>query len=171
MRVTKSEMEINLRSELVSEMTVDRIQFKPEWVHQKGWKVVPVETGMSFSAEDIKNIVAGLQRFGLSECFAIATEELDPLPICYVLEITEEDFREFNRNCGLFWFFLTDEQQSWAISCNNNYNLFAGKPELLESMLGKPIEEARAEYLSFATALAKEPDDPLVRMAKHYADL
>lgn len=171
MRVIEGEMEVKKRSELVSEMTVDRIQFNPEWVHQKGWKVVPVETGMSFSEEDIKNIVAGLRESGLSECFAIATEVLDPLPICYALEITEEDFREFNRNCGLFWFFITDEQRSWAISCNNNYNLFAGKQELLESMLGKPIEEARAEYLSFATALAKGSDDPLLRVARHYAAL
>jgi len=45
MRVIEDEMEVKKRSELVSEMTVDRIQFKPEWVHQKGWKAVPVETG------------------------------------------------------------------------------------------------------------------------------
>lgn len=171
MRMIEDELEVKKYRELVSEMTVDRIQFRPEWVHQKGWKVVPVETGMSFSEEDIKNIVSGLRRLGFSQCFAIATEALDPLPMCYALEITEEDFREFNRNCGLFLFFITDEQQSWAISCNNNYNLFAGNPELLEAMLGKPIDEAREEYLSFATMLAKEPDEPLLRVAKHYAAL
>jgi hypothetical protein len=171
MRAIQDEMEVKRRRTLVSEMTADRGQFRSEWVHDKGWKVVPVETGMSFSKDDIKNIVSGLRGFGHSECFAIATEALEPLPICYSLEITEGDFQEFDRECGLFWFLITDEQRSWALSCNNTYNLFAGPPNLLEAMLGKSIENARAEYLSFATSVATEPDEPMVQVARHYAAL
>jgi hypothetical protein len=171
MKVITDEAEVARHKELVSEMTIEQGQFRPEWVHRKGWKVVPVETGMCFSEDDIKGIVSGLRKYDISEGFTIATEPLDPLPVCYSLSITEEDFQEFNRTCGLFWFFITDERRSWAISCNNTYNLFAGPPELLEAMLGKSIAEARDEYLSFATALAKEPDEPLLQVAKHYAAL
>lgn len=171
MRAVQDEMEVKKRRILISEMMADRSQFRSEWVHDKGWRVVPVETGMSFSEDDIKNIVSGLKGFGCSECFAIATEALEPLPMCYSLEVTEEDFREFNRECGLFWFLITDDQRSWAISCNNTYNLFAGEPELLEAVLGKSIEDARAEYLSFATSVAKEPDEPMLQVARHYAAL
>jgi hypothetical protein len=66
---------------------------------------------------------------------------------------------------------LTVEDRMWAISCNEWYNLFAGTPELLEAMLGKPVDQAREEFLSFATAVANGPDDPLLQVAKHYAGL
>lgn len=163
--------EIEASRSLVAEMTVNDIEFSSDWIHREGWKVVPVESGMRFSEEDIHQLVPALRQAGFVECLAVATEPLDPMPSCYRMSITEEEFREFNRTCGLFRFLITDETRAWAISCNEWYNLFAGKPELLESMLGKPIEEARAEYLSFATALAKEPDEPLLQVAKHYAAL
>jgi len=161
--------------ELVREMThADAhrgYEFNDEWVQRRGWKVVPVEDTCHFAAEEIATLVPVLRGAGYSECVAVATEPLDPAPACYRLSISEEDLREFNKECGPFRYLLTSEDRTWAISCNEWYNLFAGKPELLESMLGKPISEAREEYLSFATALAKEPDEPLLRVAKHYAAL
>lgn len=160
---------------LVREMTLtdpnQSYKFNDEWVHRRGWKVVPVEDTCHFAADEIATLVPVLRRAGYSECVAVATEPLDPAPACYRLSISEEDLREFNKECGPFRYLLTDEDRAWAISCNEWYNLFAGKPELLEAMLGKPIEEARAEYLSFATALAKKPDEPLLEVAKHYAAL
>ena len=85
--------------------------------------------------------------------------------------VTERDFGNFNAECGLFRYILIDEAQSWAISCNEWYNLFATDPALLEAMLGKSIESARQEYLRFATQLARQPDEPLMRVARYYAEL
>jgi hypothetical protein len=146
-------------------------EFNDEWVQQCGWKVVPVEDACHFAPDEIETIVPALLDAGYSECVAVATEPLDPAPACYRLSISAEDLREFNRVCGPFRYLLMDEDQNWALSCSEWYNLFAGKPELLEAMLGKPISEAREEYLSFATALAKSPDEPLLQVAKRYAAL
>jgi hypothetical protein len=157
---------------LVTEMTLSgeyqECEFNPEWLRNHEWKVVPVEDGNHFTPEDIHVIVPALREAGYAECIAVATEPVGSLPSCYRLSVTEEDFRNFNRECGLLRYLLTDEARSWAISCNEWYVLFAGKRELLEAMLGKSVEEAREEYLRFATALSKQPDEPLLKVAERY---
>jgi len=157
---------------LIGEMTEDRIQFKTNWLRQKNWCVVPVEDGMHFSAGDLERIVLALQHAGYHQCITIAAEALDPLPPCYRMSITEDDFREFNRTCGLFWFLITDEHGSWAISCNDSYDLFAGERKLVEAMVGKAIPAAREEFERFSRELAHgNPDYPPLRVAQHYAEL
>jgi hypothetical protein len=67
---------------------------------------------------------------------------------------------------------LLPEDRSWAISCNEWYNLFGAKPELLEALLGEPIKLARREFAEFATALARgNADETLLRVAEHYATI
>lgn len=156
---------------LASEMTTDESEFRTEWIRARAWQVVPVEDGNHFAPEDIAALVPALQNAGYRECFAVATEPLGDLPACYRMSITEEEFRSFNAECGLFRYIVMDETRSWAISCNEWYNLFAAERKLLEAMLGKSIERARQEYLNFATELSKQPDEPLLRVARHYAKL
>jgi hypothetical protein len=60
--------------------------------------------------------------------------------------------------------------RSWAISCNELYNLFAGEQSLVEAMLGIPVEEARKRFLAFAEPLASgNTEYPLLKAAQHYA--
>jgi hypothetical protein len=170
MNVISDKSEIALYRVQMSEMMEDQTEFRPKWLRQRNWKVAPVESGMRFSEEDIKAIVAALRSAGYSECIALATEPLDPLPCCYRMSITDEDFREFNRTCGLFRFLLTDEHQSWAISCTEWYNLFAGEEVLLVPMLQMAIDEARSVFLEFAQQLAKgDPSDVLLKTAQRYS--
>lgn len=147
--------------------------FNPEWVHTHGWKVVPVEDTGHFSDEEIAVLVVALNQAGFTECLAVATEWLDPAPTCYRLVVSEEGLRQFNEECGLFRYLLTDESRAWAISCNEWYNLFAGPQELLEEMLGKPIEEARGEFHEYASLLAtgQNPDESILQAARFYAAL
>jgi hypothetical protein len=155
---------------LASNMMEDRIQFKTNWLRQKGWKVVPVESGMHFTEGDLSAIVSALRQAGSQQCFALASEDLNPLPSCYELSVDEEDFQEFNKTCGLFWFLIADDNLSWAISCNNTYNLFAASPALLEGILHKSIPAAREEFAAFARELAHENTDyPPLRVAERYA--
>ncbi|HUP79358.1 MAG TPA: hypothetical protein VM260_12480 [Pirellula sp.] len=162
-------------SKLVTEMMLtqegEECEFNSEWIRSHKWKVVPVESMARIPQPDIPRLISVLNEAGCHQCFAITTEPLGDMPTCYVLSVDEADFRELNRELGPFRFALTDENRSWAISCNEWYNLFASEPELLEALLGKPIEQARQEYLTFASDLAKKPDEPLLQMARRYAAL
>jgi hypothetical protein len=175
MRPVTDPVQVRHYQKLAAEMTTQREneegEFNPDWVRSQDWKVVPVESGARIPSPEISRLVAALKRTGCVECIAIATEPLGDMPTCYLLSTDEADFRELNQTLGVFRFLITDERRSWAISCNEWYNLFASKPALLEELLGKPIEHARVEYLRFASELAESPDEPLLRVAKQYASL
>lgn len=147
-------------------------EFDVSWIRERAWKVVPVEDACHFAPVEIAAIVSTLQSTGHTECFAVASESVDPAPTCYRLSVSEEALLDFNSECGALRYVLTDANRSWAISCNEWYNLFAGGPDLLEGLLGEPIDQARQEFLEFASLLAKgNPNGPLMRVAKHYAAL
>lgn len=174
---------------LIMEMMVmeegEECEFNPKWIRAHNWKVVPAESMARLPEPDIPRIVRALKAANYHEGVAIYNEpgsiqamtimvESDPpdiLSTCYQVSVNEGDFLELNRVFGPFRFLLTTETRSWAISCNEWYNLFAGPSELLEAMLGKSIPKAREKYLSFATALAKGPNEPLLEVARRYADL
>ncbi len=147
-------------------------EFSADWVRKASWKVVPVEDTCHFAPVEIATIVQALKAAGYHACFAIASESVDPAPSCYRLAISEEELRAFNEKCGPFRYVLTDENRSWAVSCNEWYNLFAGKQNLVEALLGESIDQARTEFLKFVLLMAKgDPNEPLKRVAERYAAL
>lgn len=174
---------------LVREMMLtepgEECEFDPAWIWTRDWKVVPTEEMGHLPQPDIPRLVTALRVAGCTHCVAVfnepgyiqqlplamTTHPPPDMPICYLLSVDEADFQEFNRQLGPFRFLITADDRSWAISCTEWYNLFAAKPELLEAMLGKPIEQARLDYFRFASELAKQPDDPLLRVALRYATL
>lgn len=177
MKPITEQSEIERYRSLVREMTERGTEqstgFNMEWVHAHGWKVVPVEDSGHLADEEIAALVPALNRAGVSECLAVATEWLDPAPVCYRLPVSEEGLRAFNQECGLFRYLLTDQGRTWAISCDVWFNLFAGPPELLTQMLGKSIEEARSEFEKYASVLAtgQHPDESAMQAARHFAAL
>lgn len=162
-------------------------EFNPDWVRNNGWKIVPVESAMRIPDGDIPLLVSALKGAHYTECLAVFNEpgyiqRLPPvvasqppgrMSTCHLLSVEESEFREFNRELGPFRSVLTTEDRSWAISCTEWYNLFGAKPELLESLLGKPIEQARGEFLEYASLLAagQDPDESALQIAKQYAAL
>jgi hypothetical protein len=160
---------------LVDEMLLDKgtyqRNFDPAWLRHRGWKVVPVENEIShFSPEEIERIVPALNQSGYSECLAVATEPLDPRPGCYQVTVSEDDFRNFNKECGLLAYLLMDDARSWAISCYGTYKLFAGPTETLKTLLGIPISVARADFQKFAEDLDQgDVNSPFQKMALRYA--
>jgi hypothetical protein len=174
--------------ELVREMMLPQegkeYEFDSVWVSSRGWKVVPVESAVRLPKDDIPRLVSVLAGAGYTRCIAVTNEAgytrplgpgnqlLGDIPTCYLLSVEEADFREFNRQLGPFRSVLTSQDRDWAISCNEWYNLFAGKRDLVEALLGKAIGQARTEFLEFASLLAKgNTDEPLMRTAQHYAAL
>jgi len=167
---------VNRYTRLVDEMlvlkgTYER-DFDPAWLRRHGWKVVPAKSEIShFSPEEIERNVPALTSTGFKDCVAVATEVLDPLPACYRLAISKEDFYDFNRECGLLGYLLMDEDRSWSMSCYATYKLLAGPTKTVEALLGKPIAVAREEFLAFARSLDKGlPNTPFSKMASRYTD-
>ena len=159
--------------------------FDPDWIREHGWKAVPVESMGRIPIPDIPRIVLALRNAGFRQCIAVYNElsfkqklpllvPMNPpgdVATCYMLDIHEADFRELNRQLGVFSFVLTNENRDWAISCGQGYNVFAGQRALLESMLGKSIAEARKVFQESASELANsDPDYWPLRMARYYAD-
>jgi hypothetical protein len=181
--------QVNYYGTLVRDMMLTEegreCEFNPDWVRRHDWKIVPVESAMRLPDEDIPLLVSALKAAGYTECLAVFNEPgyIQRLPLtvaseppcmstCYLLSVDEAEFREFNHQLGPFRSVLTVEDRSWAISCHEWYNLFGAMPKLLETLLGKPIEEARREFFDFASLLAQgKPDEPLLHVAQHYAAL
>jgi hypothetical protein len=155
--------------EMMLESEPQRTEFDLAWIRQKEWEVVPVERSQHFIPEEIKAIVSALAGRGYSKCIAVTTEELGPLPACYELSISEEDFYEFNGELGLFRCLLTGQDRSWAISCTESYNLFAGPGSLLEAMLGKSVDDGWRAYWEFIAQPSVDPYGMLHQSAARYA--
>jgi len=185
LRVSK---EVKHYGRLASEMMLtemgEEYEFNPRWIRSQGWKVVPAECMTRIPTPDIPRIVSVLRGSGYRECVAIFNEAgyIQSLPVIvasnppghmattYVVAVDEADFEELNHELGIFRFLLMDENRSWAISCTEWYNLFAGEAEFVESLLGKPIDLARREFSEFASLMAQgNAAEPLMRVAKHYA--
>jgi hypothetical protein len=162
-------------------------EFSPEWVRNRGWKVVPVESGWRLPVEHIPRLIAVLKGAGYSHCVAVFNQPgyIQKLPVlvesqppsdmttCHLVEVNEADFEEFNRELSPFRTVLTTEDGFWALSTHEWYSLFAGKPETVEAILGEPIQMAEQEFLEYASTLAggQNPDESILELARHYAAL
>ncbi|MGA9040460.1 MAG: hypothetical protein WB421_07990 [Terriglobales bacterium] len=174
MKPMNEAQDIEEYKKLVAEMMLadeyEECDFRPDWILKHSWKVVPVEDGNHFREDEIATLVTALQNAGYHECVAVATEPLGDFPSCFQLAVAASDLREFNRECGLFRYLLTEETRSWAISCNEMYNLFAGERAFVEALLGISIEEARKKFLSFVVPQGGgNPEYPPLKAAHHYA--
>jgi hypothetical protein len=168
-----SENEIIIARKLIQEMavlTADRgYDFIPAWVQKHEWVVVPVENTGHLAEEEIERIVPALALVGQHSCLAISgLELLDPLPGSYEIRVAADDLQHFNAECGAFRFLLTASDLSWAISCNEWFNLFAGPKDLIERMVGSSIEQATHDFLDYATLVEQAPEGRLVEIARQY---
>lgn len=140
-----------LFGEMMSAQDGEEYEFNAAWVRRRGWKVVPVESMARIPVPDIPKIVTALSLAGYQHCILVFNEPgyIRSLPVvvpsdppcglstCYKISVDQEDFNEVNRVMGPFRFIMSDESRSWAISCNESYNLFAAEPNLLETILGR----------------------------------
>jgi hypothetical protein len=163
----------------------EECDFNLDWIRSHGWKVVPAESMSRIPQPDIPRIVAVLRGAGFHRCVVVFNEPgyLQSLPVivpsepqsdlatCYQVSVDEVGFTEINRQLGPFRFIVSDESRSWTISCNEWYNLFAGKPHLVEALMGKPIEDARQDFLDGALRADGYIDESLLGVASRYASL
>jgi hypothetical protein len=144
--------------------------FNSEWILERGWCVVPVEDRGHFADEEIRRIASALNAAGFTSCFAIGAPELPAeFANAYELSISEEDFEAFNAEFGVLRVLLTETDLSWAISCNEWFNLFAGPERLVEQMLGASIDGARRDFLVYAGLVEQGCTEGLMRVARQYS--
>ena len=155
----------------MASLTDDRgYEFNRDWVESHGWVVVPVEDTGHFAEEEIERIVPALSSAGYQRCLALGALDLtEPLPSGFEVVISADDLRAFNAECGIFRFLISSPDRSWAISCNEWFNLFAGPRALIERMLGSSLEQARADFLNYATVVEQGTEGCLAEVARHYA--
>ena len=124
-----SENEADTIRDLIHAMVRPRedrgFDFQESWVKEREWCVVPVEDSGHFASEEISNVVGALTAAGKGSCFAVGAPEL-PAEFRVVCEIpiSEAGLRAFNLEFGVLRALLTDADLSWAISCNEWFNLF-----------------------------------------------
>ena len=162
-------------------------EFNSAWARDHGWKVVPVESGWRLPAEHIPRLISVLKEAGYTHCISVFNQPgyIQNLPVmtrsqppndmttCQLVEVSQADFQEFNRELGPFRSVLTTEDGFWALSTHEWYSLFAGKPETVEAILGESIETAQQEFLEYASVLASgpSPDESILQLAKRCATL
>lgn len=170
-----SDLEAARVRDLILGMTIpeqDRgYDFNPAWIQERGWCVVPVEDSGHFADEEIRRIVPALNAAGHMSCLAIGAPDLPAeFANVYELSVSEEDFEAFNVEFGVLRVLLTDTGLSWAISCNEWFNLFAGPESLVEQMLGASIDGARRDFLAYAGVVEQGGTEGLMRVARQYGD-
>jgi hypothetical protein len=170
-----------LASEMMVVLDGEECDLNLNWIRNRGWKVVPQVSMARLPQIGIRRLIAALNLAGFKKCVVIFNEPgyllshpvvvpTDPpsdLYTCYQVSIDETGFTEINRQLGTYRFIAWEPSRSWIISCNERYNLFAAKPELLEAMLGNSIDELRREFLEVASD--GFADESLLEVASRYS--
>jgi hypothetical protein len=118
-----------------------------EWIRQKGWIAVPVESALHFSDADAGFLAQAFQAMECPEVFAIATEPLANFPNCFVVTTSTDGLLEFSRNCGHFNFVLLPGDRSAAVLCTvYDYFLVSGPSSFVGRAVGGDIAAARARF-------------------------
>jgi hypothetical protein len=174
-----------LFGEMMLTLDGEECDFNLDWIRSHGWKVVLAESMARLPQPDIPRIVAALSRAGFQWCVVMFNEPgymqsfpvnvpSDPpsdLPTCYQVSVDEVGFSEINRQLGPFRFIVSEESRSWTISCNERYNLFSAKTELLEGVMGKSIEQAHRDFLESVSMTDGYADESLLEVASRYSSL
>ena len=126
---------------------------KPEWAASFGCEVVPMESAGRLPIEQIPRIASALSNAGYTHCYGALTETLRPAEPALLLETTVKDFTELNARYGIYRFVIVPHDKTWAVACNERFNLIGATPTLLEQMLPTSPAAVRATFDALAARL------------------
>lgn len=136
----------------VKECLDKHLKIKSAVLKENGWIAIPVESAAYFDEEKAEKLSTAMLDLGIKDFYAIQYEEWDiaDLNMFKVLS-TKEDILEFSFAASSFYYVMFPEDKSFLIICSPyDYYIVAGKKEFVLKALGKSVEEARKEFLSFA---------------------
>lgn len=146
----ESEAEVRRLQVLTDDVIENPNDFKSEWLCDRRWTVVPIDSADHFTETDTSLLAAAFFEAGHCECFAVATEPLTNTPLCYKVRTTKEGLAEFNSVVWAFQFILIPEDRSCAVLCTkDNYYLVGGSLAFVRTAVGGDIAKARAGFLAF----------------------
>lgn len=123
------------------------------WLINRGWVAVPVESASHFSESDAEKLSQAIQSISCEKCFAIATEPLMNFHHCFQVPTTSEGLLDFSWTCSHFNFVLVSEDKSFAVLCTiSDYFIIAGTLEFVKHAVSGNIEAARSEFNRFASS-------------------
>lgn len=125
-----------------------------ETLVRKSWVAVPVERGRNIEVEDAPRIATAIRRHTSVACYAVATEPAGDEPMAYEVPVTEDGLLDFSHECFGLNFILMPADLTFALLfTSEDYNLYAGPKDFVESVLGTSIAAAREAFRIYA-------DDP-----------
>ena len=136
---------------LLSEVVDAPSHLRQEWLHDKAWAVVPVESAKHFDDADAARIADASLSMGNGDCLAIAVEPLENQTLCYKVTVSSAGLADFSWECGSFAYLLVPKDCGWCLLCNFAlYYLVAGPRQFVEHAIGCSIKEGRKKFIDFA---------------------
>lgn len=123
-----------------------------DYSRDRGWVIVPVESGNHFLPDEAKLIADAISTLGALDLFGVEVEgRNDREAIVYRVPPTQKCLMEFSDLTANENYLLIPEPKHFLIFCSawDNYQI-AGPRSFVEKALGKSIESAREEFLDFA---------------------
>jgi len=135
----------------VQRALADAGNFRPEYLREHDWVVVPVESGLHFSEDDCRNISAAAKQSGTLSVCGVFMKDLSNVPGLIQIECTVKGLLTFSHQYGHFGYLLVPEQYKFAILCTlDDYYLVAGPWKFVQLAVGKAIPQAREDFEVFA---------------------
>jgi hypothetical protein len=135
--------------DLASTAVVD-FDFSVDWLTSNGLLVIPEESGLAFTGEQIDRLVHALKVNRVDAMRAVELETVDGTADVWQLEPTYPDLQQFSVELGGLNSLLFDPSHSCVVYCSDELDtlLVAGSLEFLQTYFGN-LKQSVAEYWSF----------------------
>lgn len=151
-RITSPETLSRLHDER-SILLADAASFNRRTLQDRGWVVVPVQSGFHFDTGDAERLSAALAPV-TTEVHAVLAEALRHATPGYVFPPTPHGFSQFSAECGLFAYLITSLhlRTEFAILCTvDDYYLVAGKAPIVTAAVGGSLDDAFDSFDEFTS--------------------
>jgi hypothetical protein len=135
-------------------LLIDPETFRSEYLIDKSWAVVPVESASHFNEKDVSILSYALASIDVKSCLAIITDDITKGPFAYRISTTPSGLMEFDRELSGLNALLVPEDERCAILCTVDlFYLVAGPRSFVAAAVGGDIAKARKEFSSFVSVM------------------
>lgn len=144
----------------------------PDWLSKHGWICVPVEEDGPYEDKAINELVSAGRTLGVEWVYATLAEPLINSVPLFNVRLTHDGLRAFRKQCSMFCYLLITPTPLFGILCTKeDYTIYAGTKEVVEVLLAKTVDEARADFRSYAADWSGEHGTYLLKIAEGLANI